>query len=74
MNNTIHVGDITITKEFGEKLAVDELDHLLLNGYPFVKRDMTVLEYILEKKYYGENYSNVLDGTYVPLWKQKKHS
>ena len=72
MNKTIEFENMTFTELQWKSLAINILDPLLLNQYPFVYDGMTVEEYFKEKQYYGENYSNVLSGKYVPLWKQKE--
>lgn len=47
-------------------------DPIVFNQKPFLQKDMTVREYLEELKYYGENYNQVLNGSYIPLWKQGK--
>lgn len=42
--------------------------------YPFVRKGMSVEEYEKERDYWGTHLKEVKEGTYVPLWKQKKHS
>lgn len=38
----------------------------------FSDEGMTVVEYYEERAYYRDNWNKVMDGTYVPLWKQKE--
>lgn len=74
MGNVIEFDNMQFTEQMWNALAIDELDPLLLNQYPFVYEGMTVGEYFREKEYYGANYSKVLSGEYIPLWKQCERS
>lgn len=38
---------------------------------PFWRNGMSPEEYDIEREYLGKNYKMYLDGSYVPLWKQK---
>lgn len=38
---------------------------------PFWRKDMTLEEYEEEYAYYEEHYTDVQQGIYEPLWKQK---
>lgn len=53
------------------KETIDKWNPIMLE-YPFVRKGMTVDEYEAEKEYYGKHLKEVRDGTYLPLWKQKK--
>ena len=50
----------------------EELGPFVINQKPYVHEGMTVGEYYEEREYYRNNWDKVLDGTYVPLWKQKE--
>lgn len=74
MSNKVFLGkdEINLTEE-QMNLPVDTLHPILLE-YPFVKKDMTVGEYFSERKYYEENWDDVITGKYEPLWKQNMKS
>ena len=72
MSKIIEFDSMQFSEQKWNALAVNELDPILLNQYPFVHEGMSVGEYFEEKKYYGENYEKVLKGEYVPLWQQRK--
>lgn len=40
--------------------------------YPFIREDMTPQEFDEELKYLGTHYEDYKNGTYEPLWKQKR--
>lgn len=70
MGKIIEFDDILFKEETWNAKAVEKLDPLLFDQYPFVREDMTVGEYFTEKKYYIENHDKFLKGEYTPLWKQ----
>lgn len=39
---------------------------------PFWREDMTQEEYETERTYWLAHFQDLMNGTYVPLWKQKK--
>lgn len=41
-----------------------------LKEVPFWRDGMTVEEYEKERNYLHDNWNKLMDGTYVPLWKQ----
>ena len=47
-------------------------DPIVYNQLPFLHEGMTVGEFLIEKKYYGEHHSEFLKGTYIPLWQQEE--
>lgn len=53
-------------------VLIDDMDPILWQ-YPFVRLDrtMTMKEFEMERKYYGEHLEDLEEGTYKPLWKQK---
>lgn len=44
-----------------------------LKEVPFWRDDMSVEEYEKERTYMIEHWDDVKNGTYTPLWKQKKY-
>lgn len=45
---------------------------LKIAEYPFIRPDMTPEEFAEELMYLGEHYEEYKNGTYKPLWKQRK--
>ena len=45
----------------------------MIKEAPFWYDGMSPEEYITELEYYDRCFQQVMDGTYVPLWKQKKN-
>ena len=43
-----------------------------LKEVPFWHDDMGPEEYDIEREYLAKNWNMVREGTYIPLWKQKK--
>lgn len=43
-----------------------------MKEYPFWQAEMTVEEFEKEREYYLKNFELVLEGKYIPLWKQNK--
>ena len=44
-----------------------------LKEAPWWRQGMTIEEYDIERDYYGEHFGDlVVNGKYVPLWKQKE--
>lgn len=64
--------ELEISEEEYYADATEILGPFVLNQKPYVHEGMTVGEYYKEKEYYRDNWNKVLDGTYVPLWKQKE--
>lgn len=40
--------------------------------YPFVYKGMSIEEYWIERVYHGQHAKEVVDGTYRPLWQQRR--
>lgn len=69
MSNTVEIGGVMWDAD-SIKQPLSTLDPIVYNQYPFVREGMTIEEYLREKEYYGKNYSKVVNGTYLPMWKQ----
>ena len=69
MSNTVEIGGVMWDAD-SIKQPLSTLDPIVYNQYPFVREGMTIEEYLREKEYYKKNYSKVVNGTYLPMWKQ----
>lgn len=49
--------------------VIDNWNPIMLE-YPFVRKGMTLREYLEEKEYYNQHRQDVKDGIYKPLWQQ----
>ena len=59
------------TVSLGLEDVIDNWDPIMLE-YPFVRKGMTLREYLEEKEYYYQHKSEIKTGEYKPLWKQKE--
>ena len=66
----VHRDILNLQIEQGIK-TVEDLD-FGSREYPFVYKGMSIEEYWIERVYHGHHLEEVANGTYRPLWKQRR--